>query len=403
MKLPGNFRTCAALASASLLFALFDQPIAADDWPVVRGDVRGTAVAQTALSDQLEVLWKHQASSDAGFDATAVVADGVIYVGDNAGVFYAIDVLKGAVIWKKEFADGSFAAGAAVANDRVYVGDLNGVVRCLSTVDGEEQWSAKVEGEVYAGPTPHGDEVLVTSELGTLTCLRAEDGQERWQFRIDAPLRCSPTLSAGRVMLAGCDSLLHVINAADGKETATVQIDGPTGSTPAMRHQRVYFGTEGGTFFAIDVPESNGPPPAVAWTFRDPRRGQPIRAAAAITEDLVVFGSQGKAIYGLNPDNSDVKWTVPTHSRVESSPVVAGQRVVAATTAGKIYVLDTATGEAKWEFDAGGGFTASPAIVDGRIILGNTDGTLYCFGARENPKRSATEDTENTESNLDER
>ena len=382
MKLPCNFRTCAALTSAWLLFALFDKPIAADDWPVVRGDVRGTAVAQTALSDRLEVLWKHQASNDAGFDATAVVADGVIYVGDSAGTFYAIRLVDGTALWKKEFADGSFAAGAAVADDRVFVGDLNGVVRCLSIADGDEQWSAKVEGEIYAGPTPHGDAVLVTSELGTLTCLRTEDGHQRWQFCIDAPLRCSPSLAAGRVMLAGCDSLLHVINAADGKETATVQIDGPTGSTPAMRDQRVYFGTEGGTFFAIDVPESNGPPPTVAWTFRDPRRGQPIRAAAAITEDLVVFGSQGKAIYGLNPDNGDVKWTLPTRSRVESSPVVAGQRVVAATTAGKIYLLDTATGQAKWEYDAGGSFTASPAVVDGRIILGNTDGTLYCFGDR---------------------
>jgi outer membrane protein assembly factor BamB len=67
---------------------------------------------------------------------------------------------------------------------------------------------------------------------------------------------------------------------------------------------------------------------------------------------------------------------------VESSPVIAGNRVSAATVAGKMYLLDTTNGDVKWEYDAGGGFTASPAVVDGRIVLGNTDGTLYCFGSK---------------------
>jgi outer membrane protein assembly factor BamB len=149
-----------------------------------------------------------------------------------------------------------------------------------------------------------------------------------------------------------------------------------------MHAQRVYFGTEGGTFFAIDVPDDNREPPGVAWTYRDPRRGQPIRSAAAISDDLVVFGSQGKALFGLHPKNGALRWTLPTRSRIESSPIIAGRHVIAATTAGKMYLLDAATGEAKWEYDAGGSFTASPAVAGGRIILGNTDGTLYCFGQK---------------------
>jgi outer membrane protein assembly factor BamB len=149
-----------------------------------------------------------------------------------------------------------------------------------------------------------------------------------------------------------------------------------------MRDARVYFGTESGTFFAIDVPETADQTPAVAWEFRDPKRGQPIRTAAAVAQDVLVFGSQGKAIIALNPADGELKWTLPTRSRVESSPVIAAGQVVAATTAGKIYLVDAESGESKWEYDAGGGFTASPAVVDGRIILGNTDGTLYCFGAK---------------------
>lgn len=370
-----------------LLLATTFTPLLAADWPVVRGDNHGTGFTKTQVPAELEVLWTYKAKEDAGFDATAVIKNGIVYIGDSAGTLHAIRLVDKSVVWTKDFPEMGFAAGAAIDEDRLYIGDLDGVVRCLSIADGSELWSYKLEAEVFAGPTPLEDSVLVTSEVGTLVCLNKADGKERWTpFHIDAPLRCTPTVADGRAMLAGCDSLLHVINVADGQQLHTLQIDGPTGATPAMQGGRVFFGTEGGTFYAIDVPADGSKPPAVAWTYRDKQRGQPIRAAAAITENIVVYGSQGKAIYGLDPNTGNEKWKVVTRARVESSPVLAGNRVIVATTAGKLYVLGAADGAIQYENDFGGGFTASPAVVDGRIVIGNTDGTLYCLGAK--PKSS---------------
>ena len=380
---------------------LSSQQSHADDWPLVRGDAFGTGIARSSLPNQLEVVWTFSTSKDAGFDATAVVADGVIYVGDSAGTFYALRVADGKPVWTKKFKDSGFLAGAAIDKGSIFVGDDDGIVRCLAASDGSERWNEKLDGEVYAGPTPNGDDILFTCEAGTLACLNEKDGQTKWTFHIEAPLRCTPTISNGRVVLAGCDSRLHLINVADGKETDSVEIDGPTGSTPAMRDQRVFFGTEGGTFFAIQIPSAAGEKASVAWKYQDAKRSQPIRTAAAVSDRLIVYGSQGKAIYGLEPATGAEKWKLPTRSRVESSPVIAGDRVIVATTTGKIYVLGTATGDVKWEYDAGGGFTASPAVVDGRIILGNTDGTLYCFGAKDKTRKLTTEVTEDAEKKLD--
>jgi outer membrane protein assembly factor BamB len=390
---------------ATVLSGLICSAVPAENWPVVRGDTLGSGVANTTLPDQLETLWTYKAADDAGFDATAIVVQGIVYVGDNMGTFHAVRLADGLPVWTKQFEDGSFAAGAAFDNGKLYVGDLNGIVRCLAAVGGEELWSANVEGEIYAGPTPHGDDVLVTSELGTLTCLNAADGKLRWQpFRIEAPLRCSPTILSGRAMLSGCDSLLHIIDVSDGTEIQTVKIDGPTGATAAIHENRAYFGTEGGTFFAIDIPVDGADEPQVAWTFRDPRRGQPIRAAAAVTSEIVVVGSQGKAIYGLDPATGNEKWQpITTRSRIESSPVIAGEHVVAATAAGKIYLIDVKSGEVKWEQEMGGSFTASPAVVDNRIILGNGDGTLYCFGSKEKQEGSTTETQSTRRTEPDER
>lgn len=356
-----------------------------EDWLVVRGDSQGTGVAQSTLPDNLDVLWTYQAAEDAGFEATAVVAGGVVYVGDNVDTFHAVQLADGTPVWTKKFEDSGFLAGAAVdvEQERLYVGDAIETFRCLSLADGEEIWDAELDAQVYAGPTLVDGHVLVTCEAGTFTCFDAEEGDELWTFHIEAPLRCTPTLVAGFALLAGCDSQLHLINVEDGLEVGSVPIDAPTGATAAVRGNMVYFGTEGGTFFAIEVDAKQPDKSHVVWTYQDPTRGQPIRSSAAVSDSLVAYGSQGKAAYGLDPANGQLKWQLVQRSRVDSSPVIAGRRVVAATTAGKLLVLDTATGKPKWSFDAGGSFLASPIVVDGRIIIGNTDGTLYCFGAKD--------------------
>ena len=231
--------------------------------------------------------------------------------------------------------------------------------------------------------------------------MKKKDGKSNNTFHIEATLRSTPTIAAGRVLLAGCDSRLHIIDVETGKETDSVEIDAPTGSTAAMRDERAYFGTEGGTFYAISIPAARDKKASIAWIYRDPQRNQPMRAAAAVSDQFVAFGSQSKAIYVLNPTNGEEKWKLPTRTRIESGSVIAGNRVVAATAAGKIYLLDPKSNEVKWEYDAGGGFTASPAVVDGRIVLGNTDGTLYCFWRKEKTEEEiATEAIKVTKSNV---
>ena len=267
----------------------------------------------------MDVLWKYPAGKDAGFDATPVIADGVIYIGDSAGTFHAVRLADGKRVWTKGFADSGFAAGAAIEKGLIYVGDVNGVVRCLDGERRQRNWNHKLEGEIYAGPTPHGDYILFTCEAGTLTWLNKKDGKPHGTFRIEAPLRCTPTISAGRVVLAGCDSRLHIIDVESGKEIDTVEIDAPTGSTAAMRDERAYFGTEGGTFFAINIPAAGDKKAAVAWKYRDPQRSQPIRAAAAVSDQFVVFGSQSKAIYVLDPRTARKSGRCRRAARVESA------------------------------------------------------------------------------------
>jgi len=341
------------------------------DWAFDRGDSAASGVADSELTKKPQEVWRFT-TDDSGFEGTAVIADGKVYLGDVDGTFYALRLDDGELVWKKKFEDSGFLAAAAIVDGRVYVGDFNGVVRCLSAADGKELWTHQARGELYAGPNVALGRVLVTTESGELYSLDPQSGSVQWSFEIDAPLRCWPTVVAGHVLLAGCDSRLHAIDLETGKETGGVDLDGQTGATPAHWDDSVFFGTASGTFYRIQGNE-------IRWEHRDEDHPQQV-FSAAVDRRAVIYGSKGKRVYALDPASGNLLWEFPVRSSVEGAPVIAGDAVFFGTKRGRLYALDVVTGEQRWQFEAGGSFVASPAVSGGRLVIGNTDGTLYCFG-----------------------
>ena len=76
------------------------------------------------------------------------------------------------------------------------------------------------------------------------------------------------------------------------------------------------------------------------------------------------------------------KWMFKTKGNVDSSPVVAGERVYVGSRDGHLYVLDLIKGVEVQKLKLGRAVTASPAVSDGCLVIGSSDGTLYCLGAK---------------------
>jgi len=352
-------------------------PTASADWPLVRGDAFASGVAKSGLSAELGVLWKVTLEKS-GFEATAIIVDGTVYVGDFDGTFYAFALNDGKLLWKKTFAESGFTEAAAFSEGRIFVTDFNGIVRCLDRKDGEVLWSHEAASESYAAPNVHDGKVLLTLEAGELLALDTKTGDQQWRYRIEAPLRCWPTVVEGRVLLAGCDQRFHAIDIATGTETAGLDIDAQTGATPAAMDGKVFFGTEQGTFYSITAKTMQ-----VHWQTSNSKHGQPIRASAAVDRRCIIFPNHGKLVTALDPTDGSPLWTFSVRSHVESSPVIAGDLVFLPTKRGRLYAVDVISGEEHWQYQAGGTFLASPAIAQGKLVIGNEDGTLYCFGKKE--------------------
>ena len=82
----------------------------------------------------------------------------------------------------------------------------------------------------------------------------------------------------------------------------------------------------------------------------------------------------------FNAKDGQLAWEFATRQRVDSAPVIAGDRVYAAAGDGRLYALDLATGKEIWQLETGGGFTGSPAVSAQRLVIASDDGVVYCFG-----------------------
>jgi outer membrane protein assembly factor BamB len=367
---------------------------AAAAWPMSRGCLAGTGRSEATLTLPLTERW-HRRFEKTAFGATPVIEAGTIYLGDLDGTFHALDLDSGESRWSFKAEAAGFPSSAAVSPDPalplVVVGDDTGVVRAFDRTTGKVVWEYETEGEISGGPTilPGADgrppRVLVGSQDASLSCLALADGKPIWKHSIADQIRCAPTVARGPhgdcVFLAGCDGKLHVIDAATGTETAAVPIEGPTGTTPAASGDRVFFGTEAGAFFAIDFLKGE-----VAWRMQPAVNPQSYRSSAAISGDLVIVGSRGRAVEAFAAADGARRWRRPMRGKVDAAPAVAarpaegGELVIVADAAGKIVALAAGDGEPLWEFDAGGGFSAGAAVAAGKVVLASDDGTVWCFG-----------------------
>lgn len=366
-------------AFATTSFVLLFAVSAHADWPLYRGNALAQGVAEEALSDDLELQWKFEVE-DGAFEATPVVVDNVAYIGDLDGRVYALNLDDGSKVWTYEGNVeqlSGFMGSPAYREGRLYVGDIDGVLHCLDAKTGKRIWKFEAGLEINGSVNFYQDKILIGSQDATLYCLNQADGKLAWKVEIDDQIRCMPTVVSNRGFVAGCDSKLHVIDLDKGEAVGTVPIDGPTGSAPAVRDDVAYFGTEAGTFFAIDWKELK-----VVWQFEDARNRQQIRASAAVLPDRVIFGSYSKNLVSLDRKTGEKQWSFKAKGKINSSPVVAGERVYFGSSDNRIRAVDLSNGKEVWQYEAPSGFPAGPAISGGRLLIASERGVVYCFGPK---------------------
>ena len=100
-----------------------------------------------------------------GVIASPALADGVYYLGDGDGVFYARDQATDEEIWRFE-AGGGITSSPVILGERVYFGGRDGMLYALNRMDGTLAWTLDMGSPIELPPAYSGGRLYVRTADG---------------------------------------------------------------------------------------------------------------------------------------------------------------------------------------------------------------------------------------------
>ena len=90
------FSTLCLLLTAFCCSQAQDTP--ADNWSQFRGNQRLTGVSDSAVPNELKLLWTYEAGES--IESSAAIVGGTVFVGSQKGELTSLNLENGAVFWK---------------------------------------------------------------------------------------------------------------------------------------------------------------------------------------------------------------------------------------------------------------------------------------------------------------
>lgn len=347
-------------------------------------------------TEQPAALWKVVSeTTDANGQVTAheltdaVVADDVLYFGDDAGNFTAYSLKQGAALWTTEHGF-RIATKPSVDDDFVYFGSEVGIT-ALRRSDGVEAWTYTIEhGAGESTPIPVGRHVFASGYDGRAYCLNCKTGETVWEhdFVDDAPEDPEPEFAGERARFqniaarpngSACDGELFIQSVFDqsrvialdcttGERRWTFQAKGWISPAPTIAGDRVYVASQDKHLYCLDRTTGN-----VVWKFKSPSW---LASQAAVHEGKVYLPHHGARLYQLDADSGELlRAFEPTEEAdrtgsVYSFPLIASQTVCFASGAGQLFAFDIKSGQLTWKTrpSEGSELFSSP-VTDGKRIF----------------------------------
>ncbi|ELR70244.1 protein kinase [Fulvivirga imtechensis AK7] len=152
-------------------------------------------------------------------------------------------------------------------------------------------------------------------------------------------------------------------------------------SSPVVYNDLIYFGSEDGNFYAVDL-EGNE-----KWRLHTAGK---IRSKAIIAEGILFFES-GNIFYALNPASGKKLWIydpadtlyanqIDPYDDKRPSGTLHEGIIYVGSSSGTLYGFDTKTGKIRLKIntDNASPIRSTPIVQDNRLYFGDWNGVVYC-------------------------
>jgi tripartite motif-containing protein 71 len=221
---------------------------AVDGGLAVIGTFDGFLIAIDAVTG--EEQWRYQVT-EGGAPRAAALLDGVAYVGSETGDFTAINATSGELLWAID--TGENPTGTAVVADGIaYIGsaadDQTGSLAAYDAATGELLWQ---QDDPMHSPSVSNGVGYSGSADGTVYAFDTATGEERWRIQVGGVAR--PLAVAGDILYVPSDGdrAVYAIDIATGEELWHVDVDGGIDSQASVVDGRIFVATTFGVVQAF--------------------------------------------------------------------------------------------------------------------------------------------------------
>ena len=387
---------------------LLDVPLDAEMEPmtdaVFRADNQRTGNFRSAGIPKVKgVKWSYETGGPVW--SSPVMTDGVVYFGGLDGFVYALDASSGELKWRTEIG-GRFYSSPGVKDGRVFIGSNDGCFYALDAAAGEVLWKhrgpqvktwrggpERSQADVACSPA-FGAGLVFIGMGGRVRGLDPATGEEKWMNLRAGQTQYlgSPTLWGGMIAYGHLHTRMNIYRLRNADQVGycrEVGNDDRT-STPVFYKGRLYYSGWRGVAYAYDtnagkelfltpLGASRGRDTSDLKSGAPPRLYRNVLSSPAVADGMMVIGTEGGLLIGLDAETGEEKWFYEVAGPVQSSPGVAGGMVYVGSDDGYLHAVDIKTGEARWTLKLGGPVRSSPWVGDGVIYVGCEEGTLYAI------------------------
>ncbi len=205
----------------------------------------GSLVWRYFTSDPLGEDWDIGAGSTISAPGVNGFADGVAYFDGKDGVFYALDLTTGALIWSWDFGNGANtdALSTPALNGSTLVFGDNGGISAIDAVNGSLLWRYSTGGDTVNSSSaivgPPGQQVVAFGTLsGVVHVVSLATGTSLYSYQTGSFITASPADFDGTLLIDSADGFLYDFGLGGGNGAApttavTVPANGSTIAYPS--------------------------------------------------------------------------------------------------------------------------------------------------------------------------
>jgi outer membrane protein assembly factor BamB len=390
-------------------FLAVTMAIVAPVWTQFRMGPENNAV----VGGRLEATWRIETGGQ--ISASPAIADGTLYVGNNDGSLFAIDVASGQVLWKAHVpnplmsdplvygdvvivGEGDPTSRTSSPSEPIMVGQGPSALMAFDRSSGAMRWQTPLSGS--AMPTPAIiDGILVNHDgAGYINGLDPATGRKRYARWLGsmASMTSALPVGGGDFVTSGVGSNAVWRLHADGggvvwRSAFSKGASGIGDCPPVSDGSRIYCdyvspvwpdtSTVIGNLTAQRVFALRVDDGALLWDVALESGSLPIRNEAAIpllSGGLLYLGSAiAPWMHALDATSGTLVWEMPTRGAVKGGVVQVGGVVYFGDLGGYLWALDAKTGRVIGVKNMHTPFNVGSPIVVGRtLIIGSDSGSV---------------------------